>query len=502
MVCLVVALFPAVVQADGMLISPPHKPMVETGQKAVIWHDGKRETLVLSTTFRGEAEDFAWIIPVPNKPEVTSSKDELFTALDDYTRPKYNNRYDSAMPMIGSVSTVGMEESGVTVVESKKVDVYDITVLEAVDGKSLREWLTKNGYEYPTNRDLLLQHYALKRWFFVAAKISTEALGYMGTSLRTGHMTPLMISFDSEGIVYPLKISGPGSKYNEADKLAAYGFEMGSEKWSGGTVIAKDAWQGVSVYRLTVPSYGNAELGNAMGYKSISGLKTGVDYVFSAYVKAKPGASGEAKLRVSGGGIERMSNVVDLATNDEWRRLQVVFRPTSSSTPMLNLMVEGSPKTEVYWDGIQFEKGIVPTAFEEEVLDSTTSQIANESVNIILYVFSNHKKTVPGFSVGYAGDVSAKEIQKMAYQDDGTPWMKTNKKMYLTKLSRSMTQAQMTDDLIIRDAEDNDAVGGGQAGLGDGWGRTVLVLGLPLGLEIGGIYYFWYSRLRRKEKQK
>jgi hypothetical protein len=73
--------------------------------------------------------------------------------------------------------------------------------------------------------------------------------------------------------------------------------------------------------------------------------------------------------------------------------------------------------------------------------------------------------------------------------------------MYLTKLNRYMSQAQMTEDVVIRDADNNDTVGGGQAGLGGGWFRTVVVLGIPLILEIGGVGYFWYSRSRRKDKK-
>jgi hypothetical protein len=498
-------------KADGMVIYPPTKPVYETGQKAVIWWDGKKETLVLSTTFKGDAEDFAWVIPVPSKPEVTSGKDELFTSLDTLTRPKVQESY---APAYGGLQMIGdtVSRSPVTVIETKQVDIYDVTVLEATGGKALREWLTKNGYDYPTNRDFLLQYYINKNWYFVAAKVSTEALGYVGSTLKEGHANPLTITFDSAGIVYPLKISGPGSKYNEADKLAAFGFEQGVEGWYGGEVSGDTAFEGKKSYKVTARSYSyNYSYGttpavqtpvNQSVSRTITGLKKGTDYVVSVYINVPEKTEGEAKIRVSGAGVNEVSKVTDLSKVNDWQRIEVSFTPTYDGTVSIYLNMEKvADKTMVYWDAVQLEKGTTPTEFNGEVLPETTTNYLNQSMNVLLYVFADKKKTTTSFTTEYAGYVSAKDIQKLAYNDDGAPWVKTNKKMYLTKLNRYMSQAQMTEDVVIRDADNNDTVGGGQAGLGGGWFRTVVVLGIPLILEIGGVGYFWYSRSRRKDKK-
>ena len=75
--------------ADGMLIAPPSKIMMETEQKAIIFYDEGVEHLFLSISFQGDADNFAWIVPTPAQPEVGKSTDRVFTRLDELTRPEY-----------------------------------------------------------------------------------------------------------------------------------------------------------------------------------------------------------------------------------------------------------------------------------------------------------------------------------------------------------------------------------------------------------------------------
>jgi len=81
-------------------------------------------------------------------------------------------------------------------------------------------------------------------------------------------------------------------------------------------------------------------------------------------------------------------------------------------------------------------------------------------VGITLYVLADNKKTVPGFTTDYAGFVKPEQIEKWAIVS-GKPWIETSKKYFLTKLFDTMTISEMTDDLYLRDAEDNKTVGTG-----------------------------------------
>ena len=73
------------------------------------------------------------------------------------------------------------------------------------------------------------------------------------------------------------------------------------------------------------------------------------------------------------------------------------------------------------------------------------------SMGVLLYVFTNCEKDLPGFSVLYAEEIEEKEIEDLAYNDDGTPWIEPKADFILTKLHRTMQPVEMTNDLILRD---------------------------------------------------
>ena len=135
-------IFASIVSADGMVVPRPGLTVTETDQRAVIWHDGKTETLIVSITFEGKVDDFAWIIPVPSKPEVEAGVDELFTGLEKLTAPKYEPPA-GGFGMYGNVNLSVPSKSAVTVVETKRVDIYDISVLTAESSSALQAWLEK-----------------------------------------------------------------------------------------------------------------------------------------------------------------------------------------------------------------------------------------------------------------------------------------------------------------------------------------------------------------------
>lgn len=164
---------PLPIKADGGLVSPFDYFVYETYQKAVIVYEEGMETLILSITFRGDAKDFGWVVPTPTKPEVDKSSDELFTSLEELTRPEAAYRTEN---ILGIPQTTKKEEA-VTVVETKKIDIYNITVLEATDPNALAKWLDKNGYQFPTDSAYILEDYVEKGWFFVACKIRPEFAG-------------------------------------------------------------------------------------------------------------------------------------------------------------------------------------------------------------------------------------------------------------------------------------------------------------------------------------
>ncbi|MCK5124127.1 MAG: DUF2330 domain-containing protein, partial [Dehalococcoidia bacterium] len=78
------------VLADGGFFPDSmYRDLHEVAQKAVILYGNSTgnytEHLILSVSFEGDAEDFAWVIPVPNLPEIAVTDAELFWELSDFT---------------------------------------------------------------------------------------------------------------------------------------------------------------------------------------------------------------------------------------------------------------------------------------------------------------------------------------------------------------------------------------------------------------------------------
>ncbi|MFC1871751.1 DUF2330 domain-containing protein [Chloroflexota bacterium] len=191
--------------ADGGFFTSVGKDIYEPSQKALIFYADGREDLVLSVRYEGNASDFAWVVPVPAQPAVDVADPELFWELAELTR-------FYLPPESEGFSAGGIPSLDVTVLEEKTVGPYDVAILAAEDPAALVDWLNSNGYSFLESDEGILNEYINKQWYFVASKIST---GEEATGLAEGTIEPLVLSFRSDRIVYPLQITSLSSDFCE-----------------------------------------------------------------------------------------------------------------------------------------------------------------------------------------------------------------------------------------------------------------------------------------------
>jgi hypothetical protein len=73
---------------DGVVISPTAFARVEVpDQSALIAYDGETERLLIETSFIGQGSNFAWIVPLPTKPEIETSTTGVVPTLQFICRP-------------------------------------------------------------------------------------------------------------------------------------------------------------------------------------------------------------------------------------------------------------------------------------------------------------------------------------------------------------------------------------------------------------------------------
>jgi hypothetical protein len=208
----------SVVLADGMMITAPEYFLDESSQQAVLQYDEENqiETLSILPGFRGDAREFAWILPIPAQPLVEEGDATLFRQLREFTRPKTRYRDDDWDGCDSSRDYAILNDAspGVEIIESRLVGYYQTMTLASdqadvlIDSLSVWGFLHSDNIEEATD---LINNYVEKDWYFVTVKVDSTSFAeifpqnYYG--YYTGHLEPLTFTFGSEEIIYPMRIS-------------------------------------------------------------------------------------------------------------------------------------------------------------------------------------------------------------------------------------------------------------------------------------------------------
>ena len=176
--------------ADGGFFFPLYRDMYEPNQLAMIVFDDMVEKIIFQIDYEGDAEDFAWVIPVPGYPKLFSVEDDIFYELHKLTQPPPPSSFGCGWG--AGVPTSGLEDGGVHVWEENQVGIYHTTTLSATDPNSLVGWLNDNGYAFPTEGQEILDYYVQQNWFFVAMKIQPDEI-VNSSENYTGAIQPIGI---------------------------------------------------------------------------------------------------------------------------------------------------------------------------------------------------------------------------------------------------------------------------------------------------------------------
>ena len=164
----------------------------EPNQKALLWLEGGRETLILQVKYEGAAGDFGWVVPVPGRPKIDTAPTELFYELAVVTQPIV---VQAGEGMWRRGARAGVQAAGVEVVERVQVGPYDATVLAATDEGALASWLREHGYQMPARAEEVLASYVERGWYYVALRIDIARLG-KELLARLGVTEPTVQSLD------------------------------------------------------------------------------------------------------------------------------------------------------------------------------------------------------------------------------------------------------------------------------------------------------------------
>lgn len=182
-------------------------------------HDGKT-VITMANDFKGDAKEFAMVVPVPTvleKEQIHIGDTAVLRHLADYSAPRLVEYFDQnpcrpIYPEIKSMDRAAQsapskqeERSralGVTVEAQYTVGEYDILILSAKESAGLETWLTENGYRIPADAAAVLKSYLKQGMKFFVAKVNLVEQAKLGFA----HLRPLQIAFESPKFMLPIRL--------------------------------------------------------------------------------------------------------------------------------------------------------------------------------------------------------------------------------------------------------------------------------------------------------
>ena len=191
-------------------------PIDQSGERVLFAVNDGVVTAHIQIIYKGAAEKFAWVLPIPAIPTVNVGTDALFNALGNRTQPSFQVEWqyndgcyfyggggfaedaDGGPPNAGG----GPKSGGVEVVAAGEVGPYDYKVIQGTSddsGEAVFQWLQDNGYDQPDIAKDLVTTYVAEHHVFVAVKLLKDA--------DVGSIQPLVLNYPLPAGCVPLRLT-------------------------------------------------------------------------------------------------------------------------------------------------------------------------------------------------------------------------------------------------------------------------------------------------------
>ncbi|HEV7625781.1 MAG TPA: DUF2330 domain-containing protein [Streptomyces sp.] len=215
---LVALAWPAYACGCGGMVPGDRSRIAVEQESSVVGWDGRTEQILMSLTVGGDAEEAAWIMPVPHRATVRLGDSRVFAQLNRLMAPELRERHyfwprpgDWPFADSGGVaaSEDGAPKSPVKVVGRERLGPFDVARLTATDPEALRGWLRDNGFALPDRLADELSPYVEREWEYVAVRLAPGSRDE--GDVLDGTLDPLHLTFASDKLVYPMRLSRAAS---------------------------------------------------------------------------------------------------------------------------------------------------------------------------------------------------------------------------------------------------------------------------------------------------
>jgi hypothetical protein len=212
----------------GFYVSRADGALFNEASKVIYTHVNDTSVITMSSDYRGDAADFAMIVPTPSvldRSQVRTVPSSVISHLDDYTAPRLVEYFDYDPCEGGPVMEAMMETEtsvfakpsryegarslGVKIEREFAVGSYDIQMLSAKQSDGLVAFLQSEGYKLPEGAEPALEGYIKMGMKFFVAKVNLSR----HSAEKTQELEPLQLRFRSKMFMLPLqlgKVNGNG----------------------------------------------------------------------------------------------------------------------------------------------------------------------------------------------------------------------------------------------------------------------------------------------------
>ena len=212
----------------GFYIDGAGRPMFADATQVVLMRMGTRTVLSMQNNYKGPAEDFAMVIPVPvvlHEGDVKVLKADVFARVDKMGAPRLVEYWEedpcaqselsgggTGWGTIGTgrYGTIGHGSGGGVVIEAKfDVAEYQIVILSAKESTALDRWLREQKYKIPAGVEPLLRPYVEAGMKFFVAKVNPKKVKF---DHGRAALSPLRFHYDADEFSLPIRLGLASSK--------------------------------------------------------------------------------------------------------------------------------------------------------------------------------------------------------------------------------------------------------------------------------------------------
>lgn len=210
------AFLPAIAFACGGFFCSA-TPVDQTAERIIfVKEDPTTVTSYVEITYQGEAEDFAWVVPVPSVPELDIWDGGAFNGLDLATQPQFQGNFGCFAPEAAGGgqdpnSPPNRDDDGVEVLAREQVGPFDTATITSNDPRALVQWLRDNGFRILPEMEPFVALYTAEGMKFVAMKLQP------GEDVEA--IAPIKMRYASAGMAVPLRLTAVAAQLEMGVKI-------------------------------------------------------------------------------------------------------------------------------------------------------------------------------------------------------------------------------------------------------------------------------------------